>query len=109
MKIHIHVGMAIPMHAIFWGWFTNQEWLGALLKEKGQDLFRTKGVLAVQGMKQRFVFQAVHMACNSAPQKDWEADEERICKLTFIGKNLNRKELEDGFKKCLVNGGYTVN
>ncbi|CAK9060627.1 unnamed protein product [Durusdinium trenchii] len=85
------------------------EWLGALLKEKGQDLFRTKGVLAVQGMKQRFVFQAVHMACNSAPQKDWEADEERICKLTFIGKNLNRKELEDGFKKCLVNGGYTVN
>ena len=82
------------------------EWLGSLLKEKGQDLFRTKGVLAVQGMKQRFVFQAVHMAFTSAPQMDWGPEEERICKLTFIGKNINRQELEAGFKKCLVGGGY---
>ena len=82
------------------------EWLGSLLKEKGQDLFRTKGVLAVQGMKQRFVFQAVHMAFTSAPQMDWGPEEERICKLTFIGKNINRQELEAGFKRCLVGGGY---
>ena len=83
------------------------EWLGWILKEKGLDLFRTKGVLAVQGMKQKFVFQAVHMAFTGSPQRDWQPDEERICKLTFIGKNLNRQELEEGFKKCLVNGaGY---
>ncbi|CAE7511357.1 Cbwd1 [Symbiodinium pilosum] len=84
------------------------EWLGWLLKEKGLDLFRTKGVLAVQGMQEKFVFQAVHMAFKSSTQKVWQPDEERICKLTFIGKNLNRQELEDGFKKCLVSksGGY---
>lgn len=83
------------------------DWLGWILKEKGLDLFRTKGVLAVQGMKQKFVFQAVHMAFTGSPQRDWQPDEERICKLTFIGKNINRQELEDGFKKCLVNGaGY---
>lgn len=83
------------------------EWLGYILKEKGNDLFRTKGVLAVQGMQQKFVFQAVHMAFTGSPQRDWQPDEERICKLTFIGKNLNRQELEAGFKKCLVNGaGY---
>ncbi|CAJ1378708.1 unnamed protein product [Effrenium voratum] len=34
------------------------EWLAWLLKERGVDLFRTKGVLAVQGMKEKFVFQA---------------------------------------------------
>ena len=33
------------------------EWLGWILKAKGADLFRTKGVLAVQGMKEKFVFQ----------------------------------------------------
>merc|ERR1712087_863861 len=37
------------------------EWIGWLLKEKGVDLFRSKGVLAVKGMKEKFVFQAIHM------------------------------------------------
>ncbi|CAE7357838.1 Cbwd1 [Symbiodinium pilosum] len=86
------------------------DWLGWLLKEKGGDLFRTKGVLAVQGMQEKFVFQAVHMSFKNSTAKKWQPDEERICKLTFIGKNLNRQELEDGFKKCLVNGsgGYAA-
>merc|ERR1712037_691511 len=78
------------------------EWLGWFLKEKGTDVFRTKGVLAVKGMKEKFVFQAVHMAFAGSPQKPWPDGEERVCKLTFIGKHLNRQELEEGFRKCLV-------
>lgn len=78
------------------------EWLACLLKERGVDLYRTKGVLAVQGMKEKFVFQAVHMAFSGAPQIPWAEGEERICKLVFIGKNLNREELLSGFEKCLV-------
>lgn len=78
------------------------DWIGWLLKERGVDIFRTKGVLAVKGMKEKFVFQAVHMAFAGAPQKSWADGEERVCKLTFIGKNLNREELEAGFKKCLA-------
>uniref|UniRef100_A0A7S4T1G6 CobW C-terminal domain-containing protein n=1 Tax=Alexandrium monilatum TaxID=311494 RepID=A0A7S4T1G6_9DINO len=78
------------------------EWIGWLLKERGVDIFRTKGVLAVKGMKEKFVFQAVHMAFSGAPQKCWEEGEERICKLTFIGRHLNREELEGGFAKCLA-------
>jgi len=78
------------------------EWLGWFLKEKGIDVFRTKGVLAVQGMKEKFVFQAVHMAFSGAPQRSWSESEERVCKLTFIGKNLNRAELEEGFRKCMA-------
>jgi len=78
------------------------EWIAALLRDKGADIFRTKGVLAVEGMKEKFVFQAVHMAFTGAPQKAWEDGEERTCKMIFIGKNLNREELESGFKKCLV-------
>merc|ERR1719265_824104 len=32
-------------------------WISWLLKERGVDLFRSKGVLAVKGMKQKFVFK----------------------------------------------------
>lgn len=77
------------------------DWIGWLLKERGVDIFRTKGVLAVQGMPEKFVFQAVHMAFSGAPQKPWAEGEERICKLTFIGKNLNREELKSSFEACL--------
>lgn len=77
-------------------------WLAWLLKERGVDIFRTKGILAVQGMPEKFVFQAVHMAFSGAPQRPWAEGEERVCKLTFIGKHLNREELDGGFRKCLV-------
>merc|ERR1719217_1067283 len=78
------------------------EWIGWLLKEKGVDLFRSKGVLAVKGMKQKFVFQAIHMLFANSQEGMWGPDEERRCKMVFIGKNLNREELETGFKKCLA-------
>mmetsp|Transcript_16634 Transcript_16634/g.35162 ORF Transcript_16634/g.35162 Transcript_16634/m.35162 type:complete len:458 (+) Transcript_16634:61-1434(+) len=78
------------------------DWLGWLLKERGADLFRTKGVLAVKGLKEKFVFQAVHMAFSGAPQKPWAEGEERFCRLIFIGKNLNREELLSGFTKCIA-------
>mmetsp|Transcript_30333 Transcript_30333/g.66386 ORF Transcript_30333/g.66386 Transcript_30333/m.66386 type:complete len:457 (-) Transcript_30333:42-1412(-) len=78
------------------------EWLGWLLRERGVDIFRTKGIIAVQGMPDRFVFQAVHMAFSAAPQKPWAEGEERVCRLTFIGKHLDKEELEKGFSACLV-------
>jgi len=79
-----------------------QEWIGWLLKEKGVDLFRSKGVLAVKGMKDRFVFQAIHMLFANSQGKPWQADEEKRCKMIFIGKNLNREELTSGFMKCMA-------
>merc|ERR1712151_175925 len=78
------------------------EWISWLLREKGVDLFRSKGVLAVKGMKQKFVFQAIHMLFANSQEGQWEAGEERICKMVFIGKNLDREELSTGFKKCLA-------
>merc|ERR1711879_376775 len=55
------------------------KWIGWLLKEKGVDLFRSKGVLAVKGMPDRFVFQAIHMLFKNSNGKPWEADEEKRC------------------------------
>merc|ERR1712083_125633 len=78
------------------------DWISWLLKEKGVDLFRSKGVLAVKGMKEKFVFQAIHMLFANSQQGEWEPDEEKRCKMVFIGKKLNREELTEGFMKCLA-------
>merc|ERR1711988_36851 len=78
------------------------EWISWLLREKGVDLFRSKGVLAVKGMKQKFVFQAIHMLFANSQEGEWAADEEKRCKMIFIGKNLDREELTSGFMKCLA-------
>merc|ERR1712125_315338 len=78
------------------------DWISWLLKEKGVDLFRSKGVLAVKGMKEKFVFQAIHMLFANSQQGSWAPGEEKICKMVFIGKNLNRDELTAGFSKCLA-------
>jgi len=78
------------------------QWIGWLLKEKGADLFRSKGVLAVKGMKEKFVFQAIHMLFANSQEGAWGPDEERRCKMIFIGKNLDREELTKGFMACMA-------
>jgi len=78
------------------------KWIGWLLQEKGTDLFRSKGILAVRNMKERFVFQAIHMIFKNSQGKPWIEGEERRCRMVFIGKNLNREELTSGFMACMA-------
>lgn len=84
-------------------------WISDLLKEKGVDLFRSKGVLAVQGMKQKFVFQAIHMLFANSMEGSWAPGEEKRCKMIFIGKNLDREELTAGFMSCMAKETVGVN
>ena len=74
-----------------------------LLRERAADLYRTKGLLSFHGQGDtKFVFQGVHEQINFGPSKTpWAADEERINKFVFIGKNLNRDELTKGLMECL--------
>ena len=77
-------------------------WLMELLMEKGPDIFRMKGVLAIAGQSRRFIFQGVHMLFDGQPDRPWKAGEARRNQLVFIGRNLNRAELNEGFRACLV-------
>ena len=77
-------------------------WLGALLRDKGQDIYRMKGVLAIRDAPAKFVFHAVHMQFDGTPHEPWSEGEERISKLIFIGKNLDRDALNEAFRGCLV-------
>lgn len=76
-------------------------WIGELLREKGVDIFRMKGVLSIKGEEQRFVFQGVHMLFDGRPDRPW-GDEPRRNSLVFIGRNLDRAALNEGFRACLV-------
>lgn len=76
-------------------------WLGTLLMERSEDIYRMKGLLSVQGMDERFVFQGVHDIFQGSPDRAWGPNEPRINKIVFIGKNLDGQELEKGFKACL--------
>jgi G3E family GTPase len=77
-----------------------QEFVQEMLREKGTDLFRYKGVLSVAGMKEKFVFQGVHMIFSG----DWSPVEvgANTNKFVFIGRNLDRETLVKGFSNCLA-------
>ena len=77
------------------------QWIGALLAEKGGDMLRTKGILAYPNENRRFAFQAVHMIADGDFVGPWPAGELRI-KLVLIGRNLNRPQLRRGFENCQV-------
>jgi G3E family GTPase len=79
-----------------------QQWIGTLLQEKGQDLLRTKGILAYPGEARRFAFQAVHMMADGDFVGEWPADAPRKSRLVFIGRDLNRPQLRRGFEACQV-------
>jgi len=78
------------------------EWLSALLRDKGTDIYRMKGILHVQGQDHRLVFQGVHMLFTGKPDRPWKNADEAGNQLIFIGKNLDRAELNRGFKACLA-------
>ena len=78
-------------------------WIGNLLQNYGEDLFRYKGVLAVKGTDDKFVFQGVHMlfAGNfSSEVAQWKEDETRECRFVFIGRNLDHDSLQSGLMDC---------
>jgi G3E family GTPase len=76
-------------------------WMGNVLKERGQDIFRMKGVLSIKGEAERFVFQGVHMLFTGTPDRPW-GHEARHNTMVFIGRNLDRAELHRGFRACLA-------
>jgi len=80
------------------------DWISTLLRTKGADIYRMKGVLAVQGSPKRLVFQGVHMLFDAAFDREWRTDETRESTLVFIGRNLDRAALTDAFQSCLAAG-----
>jgi len=77
-------------------------WLSSLVQERGQDLYRSKGILNLAGEDNRFVFHGVHMLLEGRRDRPWGEGEERLNRLVFIGRDLDRTTLTEGFSACLV-------
>jgi len=78
------------------------DWLGDLLQERWQDMYRMKGVLAIAEFPERYVLQGVHSLFEGQVDRDWAPGEKRTSKIVFIGKGLDEAELREGFASCLV-------
>ncbi|KAL4443598.1 hypothetical protein ABPG75_011335 [Micractinium tetrahymenae] len=85
-----------------------QRWLGALMRERGADIFRSKGILSFRGSDDKWArVPGVHMllAFSSSGEgvgRPWAPDEKRVNRLVFIGRKLDRQELNDSFRACLA-------
>ncbi|MFM1884875.1 MAG: hypothetical protein RL026_32 [Pseudomonadota bacterium] len=77
------------------------DWLSYLLQSRGEDILRMKGVLNLRGDSRRYVFHGVHMMFDGRPDLPW-GDTPRRSQLVFIGRKLDRQELEAGFASCLA-------
>lgn len=79
-------------------------WISELIQTKSADLFRYKGVLAVKGMKEKFVFQGVHMLFSGGFDNKilWKKDDVRECRFVFIGRNLDKEALKAGVEACVA-------
>jgi G3E family GTPase len=76
-------------------------WISDLLRTKGGNIYRMKGVLSVKGSGKRLVFQGVHMLFDAKFDREWGADP-RINTLVFIGRDLDRAALTSAFQSCLA-------
>ena len=82
-----------------------ERWIGSLMQNKAEDLFRYKGVLAVKGMDEKFVFQGVHMLFGGNFTENiglWKDGEIRECRFVFIGRDLDHQALQDGLMDCMA-------
>ena len=77
-------------------------WMNRTAQERGNDLYRTKGILNAQGFKERIVFQSVRMLTTMRPERPWEAGERRTSQFVVIGRNLDRNDFTTEFARCAV-------
>ena len=77
-----------------------QAWFGNLLRTKGQDILRSKGILDFAGEEERYVFQGVHMLMDASPMGSWPKGKGRSSRIVFIGRNLDTMGLKEGFDNC---------
>jgi len=79
-----------------------EKWLGELLNNSGEKIYRCKGVLNIKGIPKRVVVQGVQMMLDSAPDRFWNAGEKRLSQFVFIGRELDEQAIRAGFESCLA-------
>jgi G3E family GTPase len=77
-------------------------WVQNLVATDGQNILRSKGILAFRDDPDRFVFQGVHMMLEGDHQRPWKEGEKRESRVVFIGRNLPETKIREGFAACIA-------
>ena len=75
------------------------EWIASVLRTKGNELYRTKGILWINKYDEQFVAHGVHMIFDGERGPVWP-DGKRQSRLVFIGLDLNSETLRREFLAC---------
>ena len=76
-------------------------WLDMFLQVNGADIYRMKGVVAVEGESHQVVFQGVHMMFGNQLGKPW-GDQKPVSRMVFIGKDLSERFIYSSLENCLI-------
>jgi len=79
-----------------------EQFLGSLVQVFGPQMLRYKGVLRMEGVDRKVVFQGVHQIMGSDVGPKWGENEVPATKMVFIGKNLPKDVFIRGLEQCLV-------
>jgi len=79
-----------------------EQFLGSLVQVFGPQMLRYKGVLRMEGVDRKVVFQGVHQIMGSDVGPKWSENEAPATKMVFIGKNLPKDVFIRGLEQCLV-------
>ncbi|MDB5551890.1 MAG: GTP-binding protein [Rhizobium sp.] len=75
-------------------------WIEKITQVQGPNILRLKGIIAFDQDDERYVVQGVHMIIEGNHQRAWKDGEKRESKLVFIGRDLDRKKIEESFMAC---------
>ena len=77
-------------------------WIREVTMKQGPDILRFKGIVAFKDEDKRYVVQGVHMLIEGDRQRPWMDGEARDSRLVFIGRNLGKGALSEGFANCIA-------
>lgn len=77
-------------------------WIGETIMLNAEHLMRYKGILNIQGMDERFVFQGVHEHFENRKDRKWKEDEPRKTEIVLIGNNLDTSLFQESFNQLIA-------
>jgi G3E family GTPase len=79
-----------------------EDWLSEVIREMGEKIYRSKGILQIKGQPKRVIFQGVQMMFDARPDRLWNVGERKVSQLVFIGKQLDEARIRRGFAGCVA-------
>ena len=75
-------------------------WIQDVVQRHGTNILRMKGIVSIEDDDRQFVVQSVHMLIEGGSRRPWREREPRRSRLVFIGRDLPKDLLRQGFEAC---------